>query len=546
MATPNRGGQSGAPIDMQAMTGMAMSASQPKSTVLTRVGRRIGEWFGWMPAGEPFAVMVPDVEPRRLDFPTFWNRQLPQSAKSKDSGGVSFGQLRQLAKQTHVRVVLQTVKDRQSKVEWTYTLKPRPGESTRETRERARKDPRIDQIAAFFESPDREHDWLDWQSDLLEQVLVCDNLSILRRDYAYPEARAILLGEERNEPWGAEIINGDTIFPLIDDTGRRPQPPELAYQQWIKGLVVDSFTQDELIYAPRNISADHVMGCSPVEQLLFYTNLVIRRDITKLDYYTKGNVPAGFMPLPPEWTPQQVQQFTEWLSILLNGDPENRSKIIPVPGGTGKIDYAQKEILQDQFDDAWLRLVCYAFSIPVSSLVREQNRATAETSKNQAQEEGEQVLTRWIGKLQTKIIRKWFGWQDVYAIPTQQIELDAEKRTKNDDVQLRNGTLQIDEVREREGRDPIGLPPGIVTMTGWTPISASMAQAQTTAAIAGAAGAASAAGGPADSEDDGDGADSNEPKPEPDAEKVATASLQKKKSGSRSASRNSTESGRRY
>lgn len=456
MTTPTRGGQRGTPI---------ADLIQNPVTIYDANGQ------AWMPAGSPLPVMVPNVETRITDFPTFWNRQTPSTGKARDAGGVTFAQLRALAKQTHVRVVIETVKDRQSKVEWSYTLKPLPGETSRETQERAKDDPRIDSVEDFWLAPDREHDWTDWQRDLLEQLLVCDNLSLLRRDYEFAEARAVFFGEDRTEPWGVEIINGDTIFPLIDDTGRRPVPPGYAYEQWIKGLKTGQFTSDELMYCPRNISVDRLYSNgSPVEQLLFYINMIMRRDVTKLDFYTKGNMPAGFMPLPPDWTPQQVQQFTDWLNIALAGDQENRAKIWPVPGGTGKIDYAQKEILQDQFDDAWLRLVCFCFSIPVSSLVKEQTRATADTSKQQAQEEGEAVITKWIGQLKTKIIRKWFGWGDIIAVPKQQLELDAQKRNSIDDMQLKNGTLQIDEVREREGRDPFGLEPGIVTSTGWVPL----------------------------------------------------------------------------
>lgn len=422
----------------------------------------------WMPAGDPMPVMVRDVEPRITDFPTFWNRQMPQSGKARDAGGVTFAQLRALSRQTHVRVVLETVKDRQSKVEFAYTLKPKRNERPSETRQRAKDDPRIDQIEQFWEQPDRENEWIDWQRDMLEQVLVCDNLSLLKRGFEFEEARAIFYGETVPRKFDVEVIDGDTIFPLIDDTGRRPLPPSAAYQQWIKGIVIDDFSTDELMYCPRNVTANKVFSAgSPVEQLLFYINMIMRRDVTKLDFYTKGNMPAGFMPLPKGWDLKQIKEFTAWLNNLLSGNQEERSRIVPVPGEVGKIDYAQKEILQDTFDDAWLRLVCFCFSIPVSSLVREQLHSTANNNKQQATEEGEAVLTNWVAKLKTRVIRKWFGWPDIIVMSKQQLELDQEKRSKIYDTAIKNGTMQIDEVREEDGRDPFNLPPGFVSPQGY-------------------------------------------------------------------------------
>ena len=50
---------------------------------------------------------------------------------------------------------------------------------------------------------------------------------------------------------GLDIVPGDTIHPMVDDTGRRPRGPgAVAYQQVIKGVAWADLTDAELIYAP--------------------------------------------------------------------------------------------------------------------------------------------------------------------------------------------------------------------------------------------------------------------------------------------------------
>jgi hypothetical protein len=52
--------------------------------------------------------------------------------------------------------------------------------------------------------------------------------------------------------------------------------------------------------------------------------------------------------------------------------------------------------LKDQYDEWLARIICYAFSVPVSPFVTQVNRATGETLRMQATQEGLIPLKNWI------------------------------------------------------------------------------------------------------------------------------------------------------
>jgi hypothetical protein len=61
-----------------------------------------------------------------------------------------------------------------------------------------------------------------------------------------------------------------------------------------------------------------------------------------------------------------------------------------------KLIEARQPPLNDQYDEWLARIICYAFSVPVSPFVSQVNRATGETMRQQATQEGLVPLKRWL------------------------------------------------------------------------------------------------------------------------------------------------------
>jgi hypothetical protein len=61
-----------------------------------------------------------------------------------------------------------------------------------------------------------------------------------------------------------------------------------------------------------------------------------------------------------------------------------------------KLIEARQPPLKDMYDEWLARIICYAFSVPASPFVTEVNRATSETLRMQATQEGLVPLKNWI------------------------------------------------------------------------------------------------------------------------------------------------------
>jgi hypothetical protein len=221
-------------------------------------GQFLSTWGGFSP-GLPLAPAAP--EPVRVwDFPVGINTVIRPRAYEP----FGFNELRAFSNVELVRLAIETRKDQIERLDWR--IKPRstswiggdgfagsPGGP----------DPRVASLESFWRKPDGVTPFATWLRLALEDLLVLDAPAFERRR---SRTGALI---------GLDVIPGDTIHPMVDDTGRRPRGPgEIAYQQVIKGIAWANLTNDDLIYAPRNPRPNHNYGFSPVEQIIVTINTV--------------------------------------------------------------------------------------------------------------------------------------------------------------------------------------------------------------------------------------------------------------------------------
>lgn len=190
----------------------------------------------WMGPRQPLAPQAPpDVKGRAWDFPVGINMQYTPRGTEM----TSFAQMRALADGYDLlSLAIETRKDQLAKLKWS--VKPRDTEK--------KADSRCKEIEDFFLFPDREHSWDDWIRAVTDEMLVTDAATI------YPRLT------RGGKPYQFELMDGSTIKRVIDPSGRTPMPPDVAYQQVLKGVVAADYHVDELIYAPRNIRTWKLYG----------------------------------------------------------------------------------------------------------------------------------------------------------------------------------------------------------------------------------------------------------------------------------------------
>ena len=396
-------------------------------------GARPDSWFGPMQPLQP--VAQEQAEGRVLDYPNGYN----QRTTPRDGEGIGFLQLRNLADACEmVRLAIETRKDQVAKLNWN--VKPRDTE--KEPVHDAAEDPRIAPIKAFLRFPDREHDWPTWLRMVVEDLLVTDAPAIYRRK------------DQGGRPYAFNVIDGTLIKRVIDDTGLTPAPPDPAYQQILHGLPAVDYTTAQLLYLPRNPRSHRLYGFSPVEQIVLTVNIALRRSASQLSWYTEGNIPEALVSCPPDWRPAQIKEMQEIFDDMLSGNVAARSGAKFIPGGLN-VQFTKDALLKDDFDEWLARIVCFAFSLPPTAFVKQMNRATAESEKDRAEQEGLAPLQMWVKNLLDRIIAEDFGAPDLEFTWFDDASTDPLQLAQVNDIYVTAGIKTRNEVRSELGLNPI-------------------------------------------------------------------------------------------
>ncbi|SEJ55859.1 phage portal protein [Frateuria terrea] len=409
----------------------------------------------WMSPNQPVQPVAQGAAGRQFDYPVGVN--LTYTPRGTEL--TSFQQLRALADRCDlVRLAIETRKDQMSAMVWSVGGVDDAKDTEGDTR--------VQTITALLKRPDGVHSWQSWLRMVLEEVMVTDATSIYVRR------------RNNGEMYGFELIDGTTIKPLVDDTGRRPAPPSPAYQQVLKGIPAVDYTADELVYTPRNPRVHKFYGFSPVEQIILTVNIALRRMASQLQYFTEGNIPAAYASMPQDWSGEQIKQFQAYWDSVIEGDQGYKRKVRFVPGGT-KVESVKDAPLKDEFDEWLARVVCYAFSLPPTAFIKQQNRSTSETQQEAALKEGLTPIMVWVKEVMDHLIQVHLGCPDLQFKWVEEESLDPAAQATILTTYQSHGAYTINEIRAKLGEKRITEPGGdaylIFTASGAVPLEQVMA-----------------------------------------------------------------------
>jgi hypothetical protein len=346
--------------------------------------------------------------------------------------------------------VIETRKDQLLRLPWTIQQRGKPRGTSKG----------VDAVRKFFRRPDGKLSYSQWSRKLLDDLFVID-------------APTLYMDRDRGgRLQGVPVLDGATIFPLIDDVGRRPDSqmsvsPEgvsyterqPAFQQIIYGLPMVNMSEDELIYAMMRPRPEMPMfGYSQVEQVMIEATEAIRKTFYQSEFWRSGSIPELIITVPDVWTPRQIAAFQAHFDAVLSGQLTLKSKVRFVPGGMKPFDIknASGESLWSQRDELLVRLVCYAFSVSPTPFVHQTNRATANQAQQSSEEEGlYPTMSYWKDDIMDTIIQEKLGCDDIEFVYLPRTEADQEKQSKIHQVQLHDGVRTINEVREELGLEPV-------------------------------------------------------------------------------------------
>ena len=401
---------------------------------------------------QPIGVSQPTLVGRQWDYLPGYN--VNYKPRGYNTGLTSFAELRAFARNCEIlRLGIETCIDQICSFEWQIMPREDSGASP--------DDPRIAELNEFFKRPDKTHTWAQWCGAIIEELLVTDAVSIYRRK------------DRIGRPYAFEWMDGAMIFPLIDADGGIPLPPDPAYQAIIKGSPRVDYTTDELLYFPKKTRVNTRYGYSAVEQVLMTCRKAINRDQYQLAYFTAGSIPDAYAEMPEGMTPDEIRGFEERFNNILQGNAINRKKVPFLPAGS-KIAQLKEAVLTDAFDEWMARIIMFALSLPPNAFVKQQNRATAESEKDRAVQEGQGPRLQYLKNICDILIADFgpeyaknfeFGWKESRnQDPKEQADVLKEY--------VSTGIKTLNEARADLGLDPVqgGDQPMALTATGYVPL----------------------------------------------------------------------------
>jgi len=238
--------------------------------------------------------------------------------------------------------------------------------------------------------PDGHNDWSTWLNLWLDSILMYDAGALYKEKIggaAYKinyegtaeriksikglkKGEDIFVHNHAGRTVHLRVIDGSTIFPVINENGSLPQAPFPAYVQVIKGTPYEWLTRDQLWYQPRFMRSNAPYGIAPVEDCAQAIQVLSNYWDWVAAWYTFGTRADDYMRAPSGWTEEQVLKWQEARALLLAGNPEARQQMQFMPYGfeamsTGGSGAGVSQAREGDYKRSYEK-VSLAFGIPPS------------------------------------------------------------------------------------------------------------------------------------------------------------------------------------
>lgn len=253
----------------------------------------------------------------------------------------------------------------------------------------------IKSVKDFLRKPDGTNLFDDWLSPFLNDLIAYDAPAFFKQ-----RTRGGKLGS-------LEVIDGTTLTPMIDASGRLPKSPAPGYIQYIKGMPRYWLTADSVVYRPWRRRSNKIYGFPAVEWLLMNINQDFRQQFYFLQQFTDGSVPGVFAETPESIAndPMKIQQFQTMYDAVMIGDQSAKHKVKWIPFGS-KITKMKEDKFQVEYPMFLFNKTLSAFKMTSAELgfTENVNKSSGESQENVQYRRTIRPLVRYIHSLMDEII----------------------------------------------------------------------------------------------------------------------------------------------
>lgn len=174
--------------------------------------------------------------------------------------------------------------------------------------------------------PDRFNAWPQW-------------LSRFMVNYIHYNAPAVYrIRDNRNQIVGLRVIDGSTLFLMIDPRGETPAPPAPAFSQIIWGTPKAWYNTYQLWYHPYPLRPDSPYGYTSAEDGKYYLDFLYQYWQWWMSQYNARQIPLTMLKTPPGTMAEPIFEFLRVMQAQMKGNFAEQQTLYPLPPGTEPVD----------------------------------------------------------------------------------------------------------------------------------------------------------------------------------------------------------------
>lgn len=179
--------------------------------------------------------------------------------------------------------------------------------------------------------PDRFNAFPEWLSRFMVNYIMYNAPAVYK-----------IRGED-NQIVGLRVIDGSTIFAMIDVRGETPAPPAPAFSQIIWGTPKQWFNTYQIWYHPYPRRIDSPYGYTSAEDGLQYLQFIYQWWQWSMGKYNAQAIPTTLLKTPPGTQPEPIFEFLRVMQAQIKGNPQELFSLYPLPPGTEPADVKRPE-----------------------------------------------------------------------------------------------------------------------------------------------------------------------------------------------------------
>ncbi len=400
-------------------------------------------------------------------------------------GSISYDTLRRAANSVHVaRICINALKEKITKTKWVIKATD-PSKKVN--------DEEKGKVEQLLRHPNRNSETFRTLLDkMLEDLLVLDAVSIEKTRYPNGElAELYFVDSATIRPVFDEYGNQDVDIPLkTSENGGNTEMLPVSYLQILNnsqyggpesGDIIAAWPKKDMIHFhmhPQGSMEGFGYGLSPIEGVLSVVANLLNADNYNSTYFEEGSFPPIVLHLAGQISQRDAEAFREYMYQEMTG---NFHRPAFMAGGEKMevIDLKSDSNRDMQFMEytIWLaKLMAAAYGlspqdIGITDSVGSKN--VAETQKDISQAMGYGSILALLTQVINEQIIDDFGFEDIEFEWVAPDTMDPQIAGTIYDQALKNGTMTVNEVREKIGETPFDEwadQPAILTAEGYKPL----------------------------------------------------------------------------